>query len=79
MALLTKNLGIFADWVTVNISSPNTPGLRDLQTSESLSNILKKINIERKTIEDQRGKKLQIWLKISPDLDDNNLKRLNYF
>lgn len=75
-ALLTKNLGLFADWVTINISSPNTPGLRDLQTSKDLYKILKKINIERKTIEDQRGKKLQIWLKISPDLDNNNLKRL---
>ena len=74
--LLTKNLGIFADWITVNISSPNTPGLRDLQTNENLSNILKKINIERKTIEDQRGKKLQIWLKISPDLNDKKLKKL---
>ena len=74
--LLTKNLGIFTDWVTINISSPNTPGLRDLQTSKNLSQILKKINIERQTIEDQRGKELQIWLKISPDLDDKHLKEL---
>jgi len=73
---LTKNLGIFVDWVTINISSPNTPGLRDLQTSKNLSLMLKKINIERQKIEEKRGKKLQIWLKISPDLEDISLKRL---
>jgi len=74
--LLTKNLGLFADWITVNISSPNTPGLRDLQTSPNLSNLLERINTERKIVEDQKGKELQIWLKISPDLDDKNLKKL---
>jgi len=74
--LLTKKLGLFADWITVNISSPNTPGLRDLQTNPNLSKLLEKINTERKIIEDKKGKKLQIWLKISPDLHDKDLKKL---
>ena len=38
--LLTKNLGIYADWITINISSPNTPGLRNLQTGSKLLKLL---------------------------------------
>ena len=73
---LTKKLGPFAEWITVNISSPNTPGLRELQMGSNLHTLLKNINIERKKLEDKLGKILQVWLKISPDLNNNELKNL---
>ncbi|MBH88234.1 MAG: dihydroorotate dehydrogenase (quinone) [Pelagibacterales bacterium] len=73
---LTKSLGTFADWITINISSPNTPGLRNIQTSALLPKLLNNINNERKIIEDHKGKSLQIWLKISPDLNDTELKNI---
>jgi len=75
-SILTKNLGEYADWVTINISSPNTPGLRSIQTSDILPNLLSTVNNERKNIENKRGHSLQVWLKISPDLSDKELKNL---
>ena len=73
---LTKELGYYANWLTINISSPNTPGLRTLQTSKILSKLLQTIDNERKKIEDIKGSSLQIWLKIAPDLNDIELKTL---
>ena len=73
---LTKNLGHYANWLTINISSPNTPGLRSIQTSDVLSKLLQTIDNERKIIENKRGSSLQVWLKIAPDLDDAELKKL---
>jgi dihydroorotate dehydrogenase len=58
----------FADYITLNISSPNTPGLRDLQEPEKLSELLSAINKEAGT-----GRKPLI-VKISPDLSDPELK-----
>ena len=71
-----EKLGPLAHYVTINISSPNTPGLRKLQTSEILSKLLQTIDNERRKIEDIKGSSLQIWLKIAPDLDDAELKKL---
>mgnify|MGYP006095738825 CR=1 FL=1 len=73
---LTKNLGHYANWLTINISSPNTPRLRNLQTSNMLSKLLQTIDNERKTIENKRGSSLQVWLKIAPDLSDTELKKI---
>jgi len=75
-SILTKNLGEYADWITINISSPNTPGLRSIQTSDLLPKLLNTVNNERENIENKRGSALQVWLKISPDLNDNELKNL---
>ena len=73
---LTRKLGPFAEWITVNISSPNTPGLRELQIGSDLEKLLKNINNERKKVEDKVEKILQIWVKVSPDLKDDELKNL---
>ena len=75
-SMLTRNLGRYADWITINISSPNTPGLRSIQTSDLLTNLLSNVNEERKKIENKRGHALQVWLKISPDLNDSELKNI---
>jgi dihydroorotate dehydrogenase len=59
-----------ASYVTVNISSPNTKGLRDLQQKDSLEHLLARITSKRRILEDRHGKRVPIALKVSPDLDD---------
>ncbi len=60
-----KSVSPFADYVTVNVSSPNTPGLRDLQARGPLTELLDAVDGARQT----DGKKIPILLKIAPDLD----------
>ncbi len=59
------------DYITINISSPNTPGLRDLQKIDSLNVLLLRIN--QKIDSMNPSKKLPIFLKISPDNDENDV------
>ena len=60
----------FADYITLNISSPNTPGLRELQEPEKLSDLLSAIATQAGT-----GPK-PLMVKISPDLSDAQLKAI---
>ena len=59
-----------ASYVTVNISSPNTKGLRDLQQKDSLEHLLARITAKRRILEDRHGKRVPLALKVSPDLED---------
>ena len=59
-----------ADYISVNISSPNTPGLRSLQDESALDELLYGINETRKSLQDQHQFHRPIALKIAPDLDD---------
>ena len=59
-----------ADYISVNISSPNTPGLRKLQSEAALDALLSGIHETRKSLQDQYQYDRPIALKISPDLDD---------
>lgn len=63
---LMKTFATLANYLTINISSPNTVGLRKLQGREMLENLLAPINLERETW----NVKLPILVKISPDLTD---------
>lgn len=58
-----------ADYVTVNISSPNTKNLRALQSDEALDALLGRIAERREILAKQRGKRVPIFVKIAPDLD----------
>ncbi|HMS28115.1 MAG TPA: quinone-dependent dihydroorotate dehydrogenase [Burkholderiaceae bacterium] len=58
-----------ADYVTVNISSPNTKNLRALQSDEALDALLSAIAAERKVLKKKHGKAVPIFIKIAPDLD----------
>jgi dihydroorotate dehydrogenase len=58
-----------ADYVTVNISSPNTKNLRALQSDEALDALLGRIAERRETLESQHGKRVPVFVKIAPDLD----------
>ena len=64
-----------ADYITINISSPNTPGLRDLQSSEKLEKLLRSIERGRFENTDQKFTP-PILLKISPDLTEKEIKEI---
>ncbi|MEO5658856.1 MAG: quinone-dependent dihydroorotate dehydrogenase [Polaromonas sp.] len=59
-----------ADYVTVNISSPNTKNLRALQSDDALDALLGRIAERREALAMQYGKRVPIFVKIAPDLDD---------
>ncbi|XP_024151938.1 dihydroorotate dehydrogenase (quinone), mitochondrial [Oryzias melastigma] len=61
-----KALGPLADYLVVNVSSPNTPGLRDLQGKAELQQLLRTVLKERNALQDSR--KPPVLLKIAPDL-----------
>lgn len=65
-----------ADAVVVNVSSPNTPGLRDLQKGESLREILDELRNERLKLKAPRGGEHPIIVKIAPDLDERQLSEV---
>ncbi len=68
-----RRLWTLADYFTVNISSPNTPGLRDLQSGAALDELLGRLMVARKDLEaltQDRPKRRPIFLKVAPDLDD---------
>ena len=58
-----------ADYVTVNISSPNTKNLRALQSDEALDSLLGAIAQRRGALQSRYGKRIPIFVKIAPDLD----------
>jgi dihydroorotate dehydrogenase len=58
----------YADYLTINISSPNTTGLRQLQERDALESLLKHIHDQRALSEVQHEKKLPILVKLAPDL-----------
>jgi dihydroorotate dehydrogenase len=59
-----------ASYVTVNISSPNTKNLRDLQSEEKLDELLSAIAARRKSLAQKHGQVKPIAVKVAPDLDD---------
>lgn len=63
-----------ADYVTVNISSPNTPGLRDLQTSGAAERLLAALRRERDALGEASGRRVPLAVKIAPDLDASRLR-----
>lgn len=63
-----------AGYFTVNISSPNTPGLRDLQARESLKALLDAVLVARAEEAVRLGRSLPVFLKIAPDLTQEGLE-----
>ncbi len=66
-----------ADYVTVNISSPNTPGLRDLQGAESLERLLAELVDAREALSGVHRKRVPMLVKIAPDLDEAELQAVS--
>ncbi|MFM7533167.1 MAG: quinone-dependent dihydroorotate dehydrogenase [Rubrivivax sp.] len=65
-----------ADYVTVNVSSPNTKNLRTLQSDEALDALLGALLARRAQLADMHGRRVPLFLKIAPDLDDAQLALL---
>ncbi len=61
-----------SSYITINISSPNTIGLRDLQLKGNIENLIKKIVLKREEIESINKK--PVFIKISPDLNEDQLR-----
>lgn len=62
-----------ARYFTANISSPNTPGLRDLQAKESLHALLSAVLAARAEEAEKSGRQVPVFLKIAPDLTEEGL------
>jgi len=70
---LLQNFASYADYLTINISSPNTVGLRQLQGREALSGLLTQLHAQRKLEEVKFKKKLPLLVKLAPDLTESEL------
>ncbi len=63
-----------ASYVTINISSPNTKGLRGLQEKDALDLLLSRLSLKRKMLSERHGKRVPLALKVAPDLDDGAIR-----
>jgi dihydroorotate dehydrogenase len=66
----TRLLAPYADYLVVNVSSPNTPGLRDLQAVEKLEPLLRAV---RRRADDVTATRVPLLVKIAPDLSDDDV------
>jgi dihydroorotate dehydrogenase len=65
-----------ASYITVNISSPNTKNLRQLQGGDELKSLLAKIALEKLKLTDQYKKQVPLFLKIAPDLENDQIENI---
>lgn len=65
-----------ADYITVNISSPNTQNLRELQGEAQLGGLLSAINERRHALSDEHQRRVPIAVKIAPDLNQDQVKAI---
>ena len=65
-----------ASYITINISSPNTKNLRDLQQDENLQVLLSRISSLREKLAEKHGRRVPVALKIAPDLEDLQLQAI---
>ncbi|PWH19693.1 MAG: quinone-dependent dihydroorotate dehydrogenase [Anaerolineae bacterium] len=62
-----------ADYLAINVSSPNTVGLRQLQARQALDDLLGSLNLRRKAAQAELGRRIPILVKVAPDLSDAEL------
>ncbi|RYD33159.1 MAG: quinone-dependent dihydroorotate dehydrogenase [Verrucomicrobiaceae bacterium] len=65
-----------ADYIAVNLSSPNTPGLRDLQGAEASARLLDLLKKEQERLAEEHGKKVPLLFKVAPDLEEQHIADL---
>ncbi|ENC6731183.1 dihydroorotate dehydrogenase (quinone) [Vibrio navarrensis] len=66
----------YAGYIAVNISSPNTPGLRSLQYGEALDELLSSLKHKQEELAEKYSKYVPLTLKIAPDLTDEEIKQI---
>ena len=62
-----------ASYVTVNLSSPNTPGLRSLQFGDSLKQLLEALRLRQEDLTREHGRRVPLAIKIAPDMTDEEV------
>lgn len=70
---LVQDFAGHADYLTINVSSPNTVGLRQLQGREALEKLLAQVHAQRRIEETRLEKRLPVLVKLAPDLTDREL------
>ncbi len=70
---LLQNYAPLADYLTINVSSPNTAGLRNLQGRDALNGLLKELHLQRLAEQTRLKKKLPLLVKLAPDLSPHEL------
>jgi len=70
---LTRTFAPLADYLAVNVSSPNTPNLRQLQSRRALEELLAPLAAERNVLQVSLGRRVPILVKLAPDLNDEEL------
>ena len=65
-----------ASYITVNISSPNTKNLRELQGKDALDDLLKTLKAEQQKLADAHGKYVPLALKIAPDMEGEQITQI---
>ncbi|TMO65699.1 quinone-dependent dihydroorotate dehydrogenase [Pseudoalteromonas aurantia] len=65
-----------ASYITVNISSPNTPGLRDLQYGDALDDLLESLKSEQMDLITKHNKSVPMLVKIAPDIDSVQVSQI---
>jgi dihydroorotate dehydrogenase len=68
-----RKVYLYASYIVINISSPNTPDLRQLQNPEKLDHLLDTLKVEQNKLADKYGKYTPFVVKIAPDLETTQL------
>ena len=66
----------WADYITINISSPNTPGLRELQNKDNLSALLQHMQAAQQRLAKIHNKRVPFFVKLAPDLTDKDCQEI---
>lgn len=74
--LLLEKFFVKASYITVNISSPNTKNLREIQKEDHLDGFLQQIMSKRSELEKLHNKKTPIFLKVAPDLESQQIEQI---
>lgn len=70
---LLQSFAPYADYLAINVSSPNTVGLRSLQGRDALEGLLKELHIQRKFEAEKLKKPVPLLVKLAPDLTNSEL------
>ena len=71
---LLQDFAPHADYLTINVSSPNTIGLRALQGRAALEELLSQLHAQRQAEEKELGKRIPLLVKLAPDLTESELE-----
>lgn len=67
----------YADYITANVSSPNTAGLRDLQHGQLLHDLVVALKKRQQELAEQHQKQVPVFIKVAPDLDDEQVAAMS--